>query len=145
MGAPAHSPGSRIDSAHAQREISVCVVVGGRLREVQATYDPATGDTLYGGRPFRTAFADTVGYAANKRWYLNNEPITWERRRYEKYGPPRIISPGTLRTAGQHDGVTIFAEARTAGAPDIIYVPTRPGCEFHLYQWDARPGPIRGL
>lgn len=147
MGAPAPSPGSpgtRIDSAHARREVTLCVVEGGRLREVQATYDPATGDTLYGGRPFRAAFADTAGYAANKRWYLNNEPISREQRRYEKYGPPRIISPGKLRPAGQHDGVAIFAEAQTAGAPDVIYVPTRPGCEFHLYQWDARTGPTRG-
>jgi hypothetical protein len=130
--------------AHAKQELSVCILENGQLREAQTIYDPVTRDTLYGGRPFRAAFSDTAGYAVNKRWYLNNEPISVNRRRYEKYGPPRIVSANKLRPAGMYDGVVIFAETHPAGAPDIIYVPTRPGCEFQAYHWDARTAPIRG-
>lgn len=144
MPSPEAPPRSERDAAHGVRELSVCVLEGNRLRAVQTVYDPATGDTLYGGRPFRAAFPDAVGYAGNKRWYVDNEPILWESRRYEKIGPPRVLSPDRVRVAGQHGGVVLFAEAHTAGTPDIIYVPTKPGCEFHQYHWDARTGPIRG-
>jgi hypothetical protein len=111
------------------------------LRNVRATYDPGTRDTLYNGRPFRE---DSTGSVGTRPWYVNNEPIVWEGRRYTKYGPPRVLLSDSLRRAGEHQGVVFFVEANTTGTPGVIYVPTRPGCEFHLYQWDLTSGGIRG-
>jgi hypothetical protein len=137
-------PRTQVEASRAMREIHVCVLEDGRLRAVRAAYDPAGGDTLYGGRPFRDAFPDTAGYAASERWYLENETISWERRRYIKYGLPRILAPRELLPGGRHGGVAFFIEAGTEGTPGIIYVPTRPGCEFQAYQWDLMGGGVRG-
>ena len=90
------------------------------------------------------AVPDTARYAGNEAWYLNNEPIMWDGRRYTKYGPPRVLSPDGLRRAGEHQGVPFFVRQNTGGAPDVIYLPTRPGCEFHPYQWDLTSGGTRG-
>jgi hypothetical protein len=140
-GSPDPPPDARVE---APREIHVCVLEDGRLREVRAAYDPVSGDPLYGGRPFRDAFPDTAGYAAGERWYLENETISWERRRYIKYGLPRILAPRELLPGGRHGGVAFFIEANTEGTPGIIYVPTRPGCEFQAYQWDLMGSGVRG-
>ncbi|HEX6037345.1 hypothetical protein [Longimicrobium sp.] len=36
---------------------------------------------------------------------------------------------------GRFDRVTVFAEeADTASASEVVYLPTRPGCEFQPYQ-----------
>lgn len=126
------------------RHLEVCVVADGRLRVVQAAFDPSTGDTLFEGRLFRDVFSDTAGYAASQPWYVNNEPIAWDRRRYTKYGPPRILSPSQLKPGGHHEGIAFFIEANAAHAPEVIFVPIRPGCEFHGYQWDLTIGGIRG-
>lgn len=126
------------------RPLRLCVLDEGRLREVEATYHPQTGDTLFHGRPVGEAFPDTAGYAFNKPWYVHNEPITWERRYYTKYGPPRVLSPAALRPAGEHGGVVFFAEVDTAETPGVIFVPIRPGCEFHSYQWERTIGGVRG-
>jgi hypothetical protein len=135
---------NRVEATGGVREVQVCVLESGRLRVVQATYDPATGDTLAGGRPWAEVFSDTAGYAANRPWYVSNEPITVEGRRYTKYGPLRILPPSGLRPGGRHEGTTFFIEANAGGTPEVIYVPTRPGCEFHAYQWDLTTGGVRG-
>lgn len=129
-GSPDPFPRARVEVSGGERELDVCVL--------------ATGDTLFAGRAFRAAFPDTAGYAAHEEWYVSNGPISWEGRRYEKFGRPRVLSTRELRPVGQHQGVVLFAAANTPGTPGILYVPTRPGCEFHLYHWDARTGPIRG-
>jgi hypothetical protein len=129
MEAPA-PPADRSNRVHEQtvqhtagnRELTECVLKDG------------TGRVL----------PDTGRYAADRRWYINNEPITWERRRYTKFGPPHVLSAAELRPAGEHDGVVFFVEASTAGTPEVIFLPIRAGCEFHRYQWDLTTGGIRG-
>ncbi len=143
-GSPDPPTDARAEASREPREISVCVLEGGRLRDVRAVYDPASGDTLYGGRRFRDAFPDTAAYAASERWYLENETISWERRRYTKYGLPRILAPRELLPGGRHGGVAFFIEAGTEGTPGIIHVATRPGCEFQAYQWDLMGSGVRG-
>jgi hypothetical protein len=39
----------------------------------------------------------------------------------------------------------VFAEpGADARRPEVIYVPTRPGCEFQPYQAEAKAGSVRG-
>jgi hypothetical protein len=133
-----------VQAVDGEREIQTCVVENGALRVVSAAIDRSTGDTLVDGRAFRDVFADTAGYAADRPWFINNEPITWDRRVYTKFGPPRIVSPSQLRRGGEHDGVMFFIEANAGATPEVIFVPTRPGCEFHRYQWERTTGGVRG-
>lgn len=127
-----------------ERIIRVCFMDDGRLREVQVTYNSLTGETTYEGRPFTEISRDTATYAAEKLWYINNEPVTWETRRFIKYGMPRPLAAAELRPIGRYDGVALFTEAAHPGAPEIVFVPTRPGCEFQSYQWDLTGLGVRG-
>lgn len=142
---PAPSPPpAPVQAAHAVRQIQTCVMENGRLRAVEATYDPASDDLLVDGRPLRELFTDLSGYAAEQPWFVNNEPITWERRYYTRYGPPRIVPPSQLRPGGEHGGVPFFVEANAGADPELLFVPTRPGCEFQWYQWEGTVGGVRG-
>jgi hypothetical protein len=122
----------------------VCVVQGGALQQVTAQYNTTRGDTTYQGRPFAQAFPATTGYAAGSTWYINNEPITVNGRRYVKYGLPRVLGVNEVTRVADVQGVTVFAEAGATGATEVIYVPVRPGCEFQPYQVDVKVGGVRG-
>lgn len=112
--------------------ISICVLDDGALRNVQAQYNPATGDTLMNGRSFRQAYPNDARYAAGAPWYVANEPITYQQRRYVKYGLPRILGVSDLSPLEPYRGVQLFSEAGVR-TPDIIYVPVRSGCEFQPF------------
>jgi hypothetical protein len=133
-----------VQAQGSERQIKLCVVENGTLRVLDAVLDRSTGDTLVEGRAFREVFANRAEYAIDKLWFVRNEPITWERRVYTKYGPPRIVSPSQLRPGGRHGGVVFFIEANAGATPEVIFVPTRPGCEFHWYQWERTTGGVRG-
>ncbi|HEY7769881.1 hypothetical protein [Longimicrobium sp.] len=139
---PAAAP--PVPAAGGAQRINLCVVENGTLRVLDAVLDPSTGDTLVEGASIREVFANQTEYAAAKPWFVNNEPITWERRVYTKYGPPRVVSPSQLRPGGHHGGVVFFVEANAGATPEVIFVPTRPGCEFHWYQWERTTGGVRG-
>jgi hypothetical protein len=126
------------------RDIRVCVVENGALREVTATYNTATGDTTVGGRPFASAYPATTGYAAGQAWFINSEPITVMGRRYVKFGLPRVLGAGEVSRVGDHMGVPVFAEAGATGTSEVIYLPVRPGCEFQPYQTEVKTGGVRG-
>lgn len=118
--------------------INVCVLQNGQLSNVQAQYNPATGDTT--GVPMVTE-----GYAANATWYINNEPVTFNGRRYVKYGLPRVLGVTEVSSAGTYQGVPVFAETgANMQRPDVIYVPVRTGCEFQPYQVEVKAGAVRG-
>ncbi len=119
------------------QDISVCVLQNGQLTTVTAQYNPATGDTT--GVP-----TVTDGYAANASWFINNEPITFNNRRYVKYGLPRVLGVTEVTSIGNFQGVPVFAEAGATGAPDVIYIPVRTGCEFQPYQAEIKAGAVRG-
>jgi len=126
------------------RDIQVCVVEGGMLRNVTATYNTQTADTTYQGRRFNEAFPATTGYAGGATWYINTEPLTINGRRYVKYGLPRVLGVNEVTRVADYMGVPVFAEAGATGATEVIYVPVRPGCEFQPYQVDVKVGGVRG-
>jgi hypothetical protein len=122
------------------REIRVCVVEGGMLREVTAMYNTQTGDTTVNGQRIPA----TTGYAAGATWYINNEPITVNGRRYVRYGLPRVLGVNEVTRSADYMGVPVFAEAGARGTPEVLYVPVRPGCEFQPYQLEVKAGGVRG-
>jgi hypothetical protein len=115
--------------------LRVCVLVGDSLREVAATTDTATGDTLVaGGQRLLEAYPPEKGYAEGATWYITNAPLVVGRHRHEKIGQPRVIAPGLLVPGGRHQGVPLFADARAVGTvPEVYYVPVRRGCLFQPY------------
>ncbi len=119
------------------QRMRVCVVEGATLREVEAMYDPATGDTLVAGQAMATAYPASAGYAAGATWYINNEPIIVNGRRYVRFGLPRVVGVTEVARAGEYQGVGVFTEASATGTPDVVYVPVRPGCEFQPYQLEV--------
>jgi hypothetical protein len=125
--------------------IRVCVVEGTGLREVEAMYNPATGDTMVAGQPFATAFpATTPTYAAGATWYINNEPVQFQNRRYVRFGLPRVVAPTDVARIGEYQGTSVFGDATATGTPDVIYIPVRPGCEFQPYQYEVPARGVRG-
>ena len=117
------------------RDIRVCVVEGGMLREVTATYNTQRADTMYQGRRFNEAFPATTGYAGGATWYINTEPITINGRRYVKYGLPRVLAPGDVVRDGEMLGVPVFAELPVPRSViEVIYLPVKPTCEFQPYE-----------
>lgn len=148
--APAAAPPPPVGQTP-RADIVVCVVQDGELRMVQAQYDTRTGDTLVDGRPFAAAYPDTIGYAAGAAWYVTNEHMSLNGKRYVKYGLPRVIGPHELTRAGEYRGVPLFAEKGKAvvqtehgQTSDFRYVPVRPGCEFQPYEYHANVGAVRG-
>ncbi|HET7462730.1 MAG TPA: hypothetical protein VFJ82_15860, partial [Longimicrobium sp.] len=119
------------------QDISVCVLQNGQLSNVTAQYNPATGDTT--GVP-----TVTEGYAANATWFINNEPITINNRRYVKYGLPRVLGVTEVTSSTNFQGVPVFVEAGATGTPDVVYVPVRTGCEFQPYQVEQKAMGVRG-
>jgi hypothetical protein len=126
------------------RDIQVCVVEGGMLRNVTATYNTRTADTTYQGRRFNEAYPATTGYAGGATWYINTEPIMVNGRRYVKYGLPRVLGVNEVTRVGEFQGVSVFAEAGSTTAPEVVYVPVRTGCEFQPYQLEVKAGAVRG-
>jgi hypothetical protein len=128
----------------APTDVSYCVVQDGRLSSVTVQYDAASGDTTYNGQPLRQAFPAT-GYAAGQTWFVDNAPVTFNGRRYVKYGLPRILGTSDVNGAGTVQGVSVFTEpSADARRPEVIYLPTQPGCEFQPYQVETKAGSVRG-
>jgi len=124
--------------------IRVCVVQNGALTEVEAMYNTATGDTMTTtGQRFSEAYPAGAQYAGGATWYVNNEPVTFNGRRYVKYGLPRVLGTTEVGRAGEYQGVSVFSEGGSMSA-DVIYIPVRPGCEFQPYQTEVKTGGVRG-
>lgn len=131
--------------APVERAIRVCVVEGAVVREVEATFNPATGDTTVAGRPFAEAFpAMAPNYAASEAFFVNNEEIRVMDRTYVKFGLPRVVSPTDVARVGEFQGVGVFAEAGATTPPVVLYLPVRPGCEFQPYQQQEEVQKVRG-
>jgi hypothetical protein len=125
------------------QDIQVCVLQNGQLANVTATYNTTRGDTTVNEQPFATVFPVTGEYAANATWFINNTPITFQNRRFVKYGLPRVLGVGEVTGVGEFQGTPVFAEAGQT-RPDVVYVLVRPGCEFQPYQTEGKVGAVRG-
>jgi hypothetical protein len=125
-------------------DVNYCVLQNGALTNVTIQVNTATNDSMYNGQPVSTAFPMT-GYAGTETWFINGEPVTFNDRHYVKYGLPRILGTTDVNASGTVNGVSVFAEP-TANAqhPEVIYVPTRPGCEFQPYQLEEKASGVRG-
>ncbi len=137
-------PPPAVIEAPSMQAIRVCVVEGTALREVEAMYNPATGDTMVAGQAFAMAYPATTGYAAGSTWYINNEPLTIGGRRYVKFGLPRVVSVTDVTRTSDYQGVGVFTDASATGTPDVVYIPVRPGCEFQPYQYEVPARGVRG-
>lgn len=128
----------------AMETVSVCVLqAGGTLTTVSAMYNPATGDTMVAGQRFSEAYPSTV-YATGQTWFTTSDSVTFNNRKYVRYGVTRQIQAADLTSAGTLNGVPVFREVSATGAGDVIYVPVSHGCVFQPYQQEARVREVRG-
>ena len=122
------------------RVVRLCLFRGGELREESHVVDATRLDSVYA----RTRDPGP-GYAAGERWYIDNGPIQFGRRRFVKYGLPRVMTMGELRRLGAYRGIGVYTEvAESVDDPLVLYVPVRPGCEFQVYSTEPLTGGIRG-
>lgn len=124
------------------RPASLCLANG---QSVDIRIAPA-GDTLVGSRRVRLAdLGPGVGfigdYAADEAWFVNDQPLTFERRQFRKFGQPEARECRAMKIVGDNDGVNLFAEASASSPFRTIYVPVRPGI-FQAYQ--SGVGQVRG-
>jgi hypothetical protein len=135
-------PPSHVD----EHTLAVCVLgASGEPENVPVRYNTATGDTMaVDGRPIREAYPTDSRYAAGATWFINNDPVTFNGRRYVKYGLPRVLGATEVTRAGDVQGVGVFAEAGAGATAEVIYLPVRPGCEFQPYQLAVKTGGVRG-
>lgn len=137
---PAPTPAPAPAPAPEERTVTVCVVENGALANVTATYLPASEDTLVSvngvRRPFAEAYPATAPhYAAGATWFINSGDVRLEDREYVRFGVPRLITGTTqLQRVGEFEGVPMFAETGASAPYSVLYVPTRPGCEFQPFQ-----------
>ncbi len=107
---------------------SICLATGESV-DIRVT---AQGDTLVG--PMRQNIDDlrpgvvfAGDYAADETWFIEDEPITFEQRRYDKSGNEVRLDCPDLMRVGEYMGVPLFA-MRNADRPfDMLYVPVTPG------------------
>ena len=107
------------------------------LRNVEATYHPTSGDTTIAGRRFSEAYpAMAPTYVAGSTWFVNNDPIMYNGRRY--------VSSAAAGDRGQrrdelggYQGTNVFVDMGTTGTPTVIYLLVWLGCEFQPYQAQA--------
>jgi len=123
------------------RDIQVCVVENGMLRNMTVQYNTQSGDTTMNGQRFAPSM---TGYAAGASWFINNESVMVMGRRYVKYGLPRVLGVNEVARVGEYQGVSVFAETGATGTPEVLYVPVRAGCEFQPYQTEVKAGAVRG-
>lgn len=139
---PPAPPAAPEPAAPQLEQIRVCVISNGTLTEVAAQRDPVSGDTSATGQPFTAALPQDESAAAAP-WFVADEPVVFEGRRYVKFGLPRVLSAGELTRAGEFRGVGVFAEPGVRRA-EVIYLPTGAGCELQPYQAETKVGAVRG-
>ncbi|HEX6913387.1 MAG TPA: hypothetical protein VF142_23480 [Longimicrobium sp.] len=123
--------------------VRICMVQDGWPREITAQVDPVTNDTTYDGQALSAAFPADA-YAGSRAFYVEDHPVTFNGRRYVKYGTPRVLAPGDVTRAGEFMGVPVLVQAGATGTPEVLYVPVRAECEFQPYQLEVKTGGVRG-
>lgn len=96
-------------------------------------WNPVTGDTLTIDSLPITQIAPLTGeYASVAGWYVNNETITIRGRQFRRYAAPRVLGVNEVLKMGEYRGVGVYAEGADTAA-GVVYLPSRPGCEFQPY------------
>lgn len=145
-------PQVRVDTITITREVEaplpegsatmICLASGQNV-EVRVS---AAGDTLVGPRRARLAdLGPAVGfvgnYAADENWFVQDEPVTFDRRQFSKFGQPQTRDCRGMKIVGDFNGVNVFADVATSAPFSILHVPVAPGV-FQPYQ--AQVGRVRG-
>jgi len=113
--------------------INLCLVQDGRITE--NVTDPSS---------YRAPEVPAE-YASRTTWYVANEPVTFNGKRYYKYGLPRVLGPRDVVHVGSYRGVAVFAEPdANPGHPEVVFLPVNPACEFQPYQIGEVGGAVRG-
>jgi hypothetical protein len=124
--------------------VEICVVHGGRVREVTARVDPETGDTTFAGRPLAEAFAGEGPYAGERAFFAAQEPVALNGRQYVRSGIPRTLGEREALPAGEVMGIPAFTVGSGAGVPEVLFLPVGPGCVFQPYQLQEAAAAVRG-
>jgi hypothetical protein len=121
-----------------------CVIENGNPRIVVTEYNSATGDYAVTTNGIKKTFNEAFppagkDYAANTPWFINNEPILLNGNKYVKYGLPRVIEFKELSQTSAYKNIGVYVEMGIKGAAEVIYIPSRRGCEFQPYQIEGQP------
>ena len=94
---------------------------------------PGSNYVQYEGRPVAWA---SLGFAEARQrpWYINGDPITFQGRRFEKYGLPRILSPSEVRFGDEYDGQGIMVDPMATEHYVVYLIVNGRDCEFQPYQ-----------
>ncbi len=131
-----------------EEQVQLCVVVDGLPRYVRASYRPDSGDTVVVteqgiSRPFAAVYPGTPTVASDRTWYINNEPVFMNGRKYQKVSLPRTLAAEQLSRSGSYEGVPVFT-LRGEAASDDFYLPVVDGCQFQRYQREEEIRRVRG-
>jgi len=72
--------------------------------------------------------------ARDDPWFIDNTPVILGKRRYVKYGLPRVLAPFEIEEDDAYKGALVYVEK---GNPDreVIYVlVSHAECSFQPYQ-----------
>jgi hypothetical protein len=138
---------SSIVNAQTYTKVNQCVIENGVLKTIVADYDPATGNfyMTVGGikKDFDQVYPEKgKEYAASASWYSNSNSITFNGQNYTKYGLPRILGTTDIKKWATYNQVGVYVEAgvNLNEVVDVIYIPTRRGCEFQPYWTGPKSG-----
>lgn len=114
---------------------AVCLATGENV-QVRVT---AQGDTLVGPsrasiRTLRPGVVFAGTYAQAMAWFQNDDPITFENRRFDKSGNEVRLDCAQIMRVGEHMGVALFAMRNAERPFEMLYVPVRPGV-WQAYQF----------
>jgi len=108
-------------------QVPACVV----LENGPHHFHPEPFDTTYVRKVRDREYPGSAAVPENAPWYVNNEAISVLGARRVKYGLPRVLGPGDVVPVAEFRGIHVFAEPGVA--PDVIYIPVNPACEFQAY------------
>lgn len=133
---------AQMDSTVGDRR--TCFIQADSLREITGTWTPAGWAVHRGGTLVpMDSVAPTARYANGMRWYREDQPIELRRGRYTRLGRPMVKHKADLAPLEVYGGMPLFRAARDSSeVPDLIFAPTRPGCEFQAYRYEG-PRQIR--
>jgi hypothetical protein len=77
-------------------------------------------------------------------WFVNNEPVMLNNRRYVRFGLARTIAAAELESVGMFRNVPVFAQLGTARPAEVVYLPVRPGCELQPFNYEPAVRGVRG-
>lgn len=74
--------------------------------------------------------------AADRKWFIDSETVSFAGGTYGKYGLPRQLSPMEIEAAGDKDDLPIFIEAgHYVDEPEVIYIMVKSAdCSFQPYE-----------